>query len=441
MSKRLSGLNPLAYIGVEPVQPSNMFMRSVAPTPTDSRNVNIGDFWVDTTTQQLWVLVSLAGGSATWITLFGGASDVFVTDAGTATPAAGIINVLGDGLNILTSGAGNTITIRENPDPTFGNVTITGTLDITSFTGGVLVSNNSGVISEVTTTNHSLLVGNAAGTISSLGVATNGQLPIGSTGADPVLATITAGSGISVTNGAGSISIAASGAIPLTFDADSGSAAPAAGIITFHGGTGITTSAAGSTVTITSTGAGLTFDGNTGSATESGGIINIVGTGGLSTTASGNTVTISGADVAQSVIITLTSAQVKALQSTPILMLAAQGANTLIFPESFIAYLAYGGSNVFVAPGGASILAYYTNTNTSGNQISSVMLAGSYTQSANNYNLTAAVGNGGTPTTSCVNQGIYVAIDQGAAGNITGNAANDNTIKIEMVYRVITVPL
>lgn len=37
----------------------------------------------------------------------------------------------------------------------------------------------------------------------------NGQLLIGSTGVAPVAATITAGSGISVTNGAGSISIAA----------------------------------------------------------------------------------------------------------------------------------------------------------------------------------------------------------------------------------------
>lgn len=42
-------------------------------------------------------------------------------------------------------------------------------------------------------------------------VSTNGQLIIGSTGAFPVANTITAGSGISVTNGAGSITIAATG--------------------------------------------------------------------------------------------------------------------------------------------------------------------------------------------------------------------------------------
>lgn len=57
------------------------------------------------------------------------------------------------------------------------------------------------------TTNHALQLGNAAGSLTSLGVATNGQLPIGSTGANPVLATLTAGTDISITNAAGSITI------------------------------------------------------------------------------------------------------------------------------------------------------------------------------------------------------------------------------------------
>lgn len=41
--------------------------------------------------------------------------------------------------------------------------------------------------------------------------ATNGQLYIGSTGAVPVLTTLTQGSNVTITNGAGSITIAASG--------------------------------------------------------------------------------------------------------------------------------------------------------------------------------------------------------------------------------------
>ena len=58
-----------------------------------------------------------------------------------------------------------------------------------------------------TLTAHSLQVGNGTGNMVQLGVAANGQLPIGSVGADPVLATLTAGTGINITNGAGSITI------------------------------------------------------------------------------------------------------------------------------------------------------------------------------------------------------------------------------------------
>jgi hypothetical protein len=432
MSKRLTGLNPLAYMGVEPEMPPNMYMSPNAPTPTDVFNFNLGDFWVDTTTQQLWVLVSQTRGVATWITLFGGASDKFITDSGTAVPAAGVINLNGDGVNINTIGSGNTINIHLNTDPTLTGLTLTG------FTGGVLVSNNSGVVSEVSTTNHSLLVGNASGTISSLGVATNGQLPIGSTGANPVLATITAGSGITVTNGAGSISIAASGSVPLTFDGDSGTATPSGGVITFAGGTGIVTSAAGSTVTITSTGAGLTFDGNTGSATESGGIINIVGTGGLSTSASGNTVTINGGgNVPISLQFTLTSSQIKNLATTPIQVIAAQGANKLIMIRNVDMSFIYGGHNAFTNV--SSIILYYNTNltaNNAGGQVGSVQVIGG-TNSTYQVNL---VGNSSSLLTASnmVNQPIVVGIDS-MNTNITGNAANDNSIVFVVNYEVVDV--
>ena len=60
-------------------------------------------------------------------------------------------------------------------------------------------------------TDGGILLGSGTGAITALGQATNGQIPIGSTGGDPVLGTITGGSGIAVTNGAGSITIAADG--------------------------------------------------------------------------------------------------------------------------------------------------------------------------------------------------------------------------------------
>jgi hypothetical protein len=55
--------------------------------------------------------------------------------------------------------------------------------------------------------------------LASTAAATDGQLLIGSTDVDPVLGNLTGGTGISITNGAGSISIASSGLIRATQDA------------------------------------------------------------------------------------------------------------------------------------------------------------------------------------------------------------------------------
>jgi len=59
-----------------------------------------------------------------------------------------------------------------------------------------------------TLTNHGILLGSGTDAITPLGVASNGQIPIGSAGADPVLATITGTANqITVTNAAGSITL------------------------------------------------------------------------------------------------------------------------------------------------------------------------------------------------------------------------------------------
>jgi hypothetical protein len=58
-----------------------------------------------------------------------------------------------------------------------------------------------------TLTDHSLLVGSGTDAITAIGVATDGQLPIGSTGTDPILAVLSEGEGIDIANAAGSITI------------------------------------------------------------------------------------------------------------------------------------------------------------------------------------------------------------------------------------------
>jgi hypothetical protein len=72
---------------------------------------------------------------------------------------------------------------------------------------GVPTYDGAGTFTASTLTQYSILLGSTSNEIANLGVASNGQLPIGSTGANPVLSTLTAGTGVSISNGAGSITI------------------------------------------------------------------------------------------------------------------------------------------------------------------------------------------------------------------------------------------
>lgn len=81
---------------------------------------------------------------------------------------------------------------------------------INANSAGLVRYDGAGTFTGVTVTNHSLLIGAASNGITSLAL-TDGQLAIGSTGADPTAATLTAGTGVSITNASGSITIAATG--------------------------------------------------------------------------------------------------------------------------------------------------------------------------------------------------------------------------------------
>ena len=141
------------------------------------------------------MLIDLSQGLATWAQLYpgsGGAASDFPTNSGTATQVLGVLNVLGTGV-IQTSGAGNTVT--------------------EALTNG-----------------------------------TNGQTLIGG-GASAAWSTITAGSGITITNAANSITISAAGAGGASsFHADVGTAVPMSGVLDIFGGELIGTTASGHTL-------------------------------------------------------------------------------------------------------------------------------------------------------------------------------------------------
>lgn len=81
-------------------------------------------------------------------------------------------------------------------------------LNYDTATNAITCGTSGGASSISSATNHGIVVATGATTATSLGVATNGQLPIGSTGANPVLAALTGTSNrLAVTNGAGSITL------------------------------------------------------------------------------------------------------------------------------------------------------------------------------------------------------------------------------------------
>jgi hypothetical protein len=123
------------------------------------------------------------------------------------------INTLGL-LDVVSIALNNTITLGDLA-PVVGNSLTITTGNETISTGNLTLSagdiNVTGNIAVSSLTDHGILIGHGAGNVTS-STLTDGQLLIGKTGAfDPVAATLTQGSNITITNGAGSITIASSG--------------------------------------------------------------------------------------------------------------------------------------------------------------------------------------------------------------------------------------
>src|SRR3989442_15939451 len=104
MDRRLNGLNPLAYMGTNPITPPDLVINNRTPTVDDSVNFNIGTFWlvrlpnVDVASE-VWMLVELIGITATWVQLYPNSATGVTTypcDNGTAVEVGGVLNMLGD---------------------------------------------------------------------------------------------------------------------------------------------------------------------------------------------------------------------------------------------------------------------------------------------------------------------------------------------------------
>lgn len=205
---------------------------------------------------------------------------------GALSPTAGNWNILGSG-SITTSGSGSTLTTQLTGLTNHAVLVGAGTTTITKIAAtantGAVLQNNSGADPSYstatypsTTTVSQILYSSATNTVSGLAtanrgvlttgatgipvitaLATDGQLIIGSTAGAPAAATLTAGTGISITNGSNSITIAvASGtAVVQTLTGNTGGAiSPTAGNINTVGTGSITIAGSGSTLTTQLTG-------------------------------------------------------------------------------------------------------------------------------------------------------------------------------------------
>lgn len=171
---------------------------------------------------------SVSAGSGVSVT--NGANSITIANTGVTS------NVAGTGISV--SGATGAVTITNT-----GVTSVTGTANqvtVSANTGAVTLSLPSAVSTGSLTltglTANSFLFSGTGGALTTTTAPTNGQLLIGSTGAAPVAATLTAGSGVSVTNGAGSITIANTGVTSIV------------------AGTGVSVSGATGAVTVSNTG-------------------------------------------------------------------------------------------------------------------------------------------------------------------------------------------
>jgi len=120
---------------------------------------------------------------------------IAITGAGTSSQV-----VLGDG-TLGTFAAGTVTSVSTS----LGGISITDATTTPAISGTLVVAN--GGTGAASLNDGGILLGSGTGVITATAVLTNGQLLIGDGLGDPVLATLTGGTEITITNGAGSITI------------------------------------------------------------------------------------------------------------------------------------------------------------------------------------------------------------------------------------------
>ncbi len=133
MTKRLTGINPLAYSGVEAATPPNSVQIRRPPTTQDYYGFNVGDIWINIagypqtlpTAEDIYYLVAKVNHVATWValagtnaleTLSGDTGAPAVGDANDNIQIASAISTGGvfDNLNTASPGTGSQVLVALN---------------------------------------------------------------------------------------------------------------------------------------------------------------------------------------------------------------------------------------------------------------------------------------------------------------------------------------
>lgn len=133
-AKRLTGINPLAYMGVEPTTPSQFVTDNRAPTARDIDGFNLGTIWLNTVTEEPYMLTNMDAGVATWTLLAPGGTGANTFNTNTFGPVhdiGGILNLVGDATTITTDGSiANTVVISLAANPVIPGVITTWTREL-----------------------------------------------------------------------------------------------------------------------------------------------------------------------------------------------------------------------------------------------------------------------------------------------------------------------
>lgn len=417
------------------------------------QNVGTGNFVLDGVTNSTYGIgastttgtITIGGSSQSGsITIGQSANTIFLNSSSSAASIRIAYNQTAGSVFIGHSMTTGTISIGSTAAQT-------GTIDIAPGTGAQIVNIAAASTGVKTVNIASGSVANIVTIGSTTGAASltlnSGSLGIIATGVSGVA--VANKNYVTINTSTGALGSDAGPASSITITGDSGGGLTGSSF-TFTGGTtGLTFAGAGTTETLGGTLAIANGGTNATSMANTDGVVYYDGTR-LVTTAVGTAtqvLTSNGAGVAptfqaapgtgfSTATLNLTNSQIKNLHGTPVTAISNPGSGKTIQVLGVITKMVYGGTNIFTAGASQTISAAYASS--SGTTFTNSGVIMSNANIVNNAStiqtaIPANVGGGAAfPATNLENQPIVVY--NPVATEISGNAANDNTITVIITY-------